>query len=544
MANLEGQQQYILPEGTRRTVGRDAQRMNILVAYAVAQAVRSTLGPKGMDKMLIDDLGDITITNDGATILDEMNVEHPAAKILVEVAKTQDNEVGDGTTTAAVLAGYMLKEAGELLDKGIHPTIILKGYREATKKAHEFINELGMRASLANKELLKKVAATSMTGKGSENYKSKLADIVVSAIEQVAETSEGKITIDTDAVKIEKKAGGSVENTELIKGIVIDKERVHPGMPTKIDNAKIALLNVAIEVKETETDAQIRITDPSQMEAFIMQEEKLLRDMVDKIKASGANVVFCQKGIDDLAQHFLAKEGIFAVRRVKKSDMEKLSKATGARIVTNIHDLSSEDLGESGLVEEKKVGDEKMVFVSKCKDPKAVTILVRGGAEHVVDEVERAIVDAIGSVTSAIEDGIVVVGGGAIEVAAAKKLRAFAQKIGGKEQLAIEKFADALEVIPFTLAESAGMDPIDTIVELRSKHEDPDNGKYYGVDVMEGRVDDMYAKDVIEPAKVKKQALSSASEAVELILRIDDIIAAKGGSKGSPDLGDTGDMGY
>ncbi len=529
---LSGQPVLILPEGTQRVVGRDAQRVNIMVARAVANAVKSTLGPKGMDKMLVDELGDIVVTNDGATILEEMNVEHPAAKMMVEIAKTQDKEVGDGTTTAVVIAGELLGKAEELLDKKIHPTVIIKGYRMAAEKAIELLDGIAMDVKPDDEETLKKLAITSMTGKGVEEAREKLAEIVVKAVKQVAETENGKTIIDTDYIKIEKKQGGDLEDTELINGIIIDKERVHPGMPRVVKDAKIALINAPIEVKETETDAEIRITSPEQLQAFLDQEEKMLREMVDKIKASGANVVFCQKGIDDLAQHFLAKEGILAVRRVKKSDMEKLAKATGATIVTSIKDLSEKDLGYAGKVEERKISGENMVFVENCKDPKAVTILVRGGTEHVVDEAERALNDAIGVVSSAMEDGKIVTGGGSPEVALALKLRDYAKTVGGREQLAIEAFANALEIIPTTLAESAGMDPIDTLVELRAKQEKEKNS-HLGIDVFEGKIADMKEANVLEPMRVKKQAISSASEAAEMILRIDDIIAASKKSSGN-----------
>ncbi len=525
MVELQRQPVIFLGEGAQRVVGRDAQRLNILVARAVANVVRTTLGPKGMDKMLVDELGDITITNDGATILQEMSIEHPAGKIMVEVAKTQDDEAGDGTTTAVVLAGELLANAEKLLDQEIHPSVIIKGYRMAADKAVEILKEIGDKVSFDDDETLKEIAMTAMTGKATE-AREKLAEIVVNAIKLVAEDRGDKIVIDTDQIKIEKKQGGSLSDTQLVKGIVIDKERVHPQMPRRVEKAKIALINSALEVKETETDARINITSPEQLQAFIEQEERMIKEMVDKIVEAGANVVFCQKGIDDLAQHFLAKAGILAVRRVKKSDMEKLARATGAKIVTRIEDLSPEDLGEAELVEERKVAGEAMIFVEGCKNPKSVTILVRGGAEHVVDEAERAIRDAIGAVTSAIESGYVLAGGGAPEMAVATKLRDYAQSVGGKEQLAIEAFADALEVIPRTLAETAGMDPVDTIVKLRAIHKNQKDGKYYGVDVFAGEIANMKEKKVIEPLKVKAQAIMSASEAAQLILRIDDIIAA------------------
>ncbi len=530
MVDIQRQPVVFLGEGAQRVVGRDAQRLNILVARAVANVVRTTLGPKGMDKMLVDELGDITITNDGATILQEMSIEHPAGKIMVEVAKAQDEEAGDGTTTATVLAGELLGNAERLLDQEIHPSIIIKGYRMAAEKAVELLDEIGDKISIDDEEVLKKIAMTSMTSKITES-REKLAKMVVDAIKMVAEEYDGKIVIDIDQIKIEKKQGGSMSDTELVRGIVIDKERVHPQMPKRVENAKIALINSALEVKETETDAKIQITSPDQLQAFIEQEEMMLKEMVDKIKASGANVVFVQKGIDDLAQHYLAKAGILAVRRVKKSDMEKLARATGAKIVTRVEDLSADDLGEAELVEERKISGESMIFVEGCKNPKAVTILVRGGAEHVVDEAERALKDAIGAVASAIESGAVVAGGGAPEMELAIRLRDYAQTVGGKEQLAIEAFADALEVIPRTLAETAGMDPIDTVVRLRSKHAKEKDGKYYGVDVFAADIANMKEKNVLEPVKVKKQAIMSASEAARLILKIDDIIAATKKSK-------------
>ena len=524
MAQLTGGQQQqqpvlILPEGTSRYLGRDAQRMNILAGKVLAETIRTTLGPKGMDKMLVDSLGDIVVTNDGVTILKEMDIEHPAAKMLVEVAKTQEDEVGDGTTTAVTIAGDLLKKAEELLDMDIHPTIIAMGYRQAAKKAQEILDSIAISAS--DKDTLVKVAMTAMTGKGTEKARKPLAELVVEAVKQVEENGE----VDKDHIKIEKKEGGSVDDSMLVQGVIIDKERVHPGMPKKVENAKIALLNCPIEVKETEVDAEIRITDPSQMQAFIEQEEKMIKDMVDKIVSTGVNVLFCQKGIDDLAQHYLAKAGVLAVRRVKKSDIEKLSKATGAKIVTNIEDLSEEDLGNAGRVVEKKISGEEMIFVEECKEPKAVTILVRGSTEHVVSEVERAIEDAIGVVSATVEDGKVVAGGGAPEVEIAKRLKDYSESISGREQLAVAAFAEALEVVPKTLAENAGLDSIDTLVDLRAAHEE---SPYMGLDVFEGEVVDMKEAGVLEPHRVKKQAIQSAAEAAEMILRIDDMIAAKG----------------
>ncbi|NOY10991.1 MAG: thermosome subunit, partial [Archaeoglobi archaeon] len=538
MATLQGQPVLILKEGTQRTVGRDAQRMNILAARVIAEAVRSTLGPKGMDKMLVDSLGDVVITNDGVTILKEIDVEHPAAKMVVEIAKTQENEVGDGTTTAVVIAGELLKRAEELLDNEIHPTVIANGYRLAAEKAMEILKEIAIDVSKEDEETLKKIASTAMTGKGAEVAIDKLSEIVVKAVKAVAEESNGKIEVDTDNIKIEKRTGASVEETELIEGIVLDKEVVHPGMPKKVKNAKILVFNGALEVKETETDAKINITDPEMLQKFIEQEEKMIKDMVDKIAEAGANVVFCQKGIDDLAQYYLAKAGILAVRRVKKSDIEKIAKACGAKILTDLRDISSEDLGEAELVEEKKIGDEKMVFVTGCKNPKAVTILVRGGTEHIVDEIARGIEDALKVVAVALEDGKVVAGAGAPEIELSLRLKEWAPSLGGREQLAAEAFAAALEIIPKTLAENAGLDPIDVLVDLKAEHEK--GNKYAGVDVETGKVVDMKEAGVLEPLRIKTQAIESATEVAVMLLRIDDVIAAKELSKGKEDEGDEG----
>ena len=521
-----GQQVLILPEGTNRFLGRDAQRMNILAGKVLAETVRTTLGPKGMDKMLVDSLGDIVVTNDGVTILKEMDIEHPAAKMLVEVAKTQEDEVGDGTTTAVIIAGELLKKAEGLLDQDIHPTIIAMGYRQAAEKAQEILNVISIDAD--DRETLLKVAMTAMTGKGTEKAREPLAKLVVTAVKQVEEDKE----IDSDHIKIDKKDGATIDDSALVQGVIIDKERVHPGMPSKVDDAKIALLNSAIEVKETEVDAEIRITDPSQMQAFIEQEERMIKDMVDKIEDAGANVLFCQKGIDDLAQHYLSKAGIMAVRRVKKSDMEKLSKATQATVVTNIEDLTLDDLGEAGVVRERKISGDEMIFVEECKDPKAVTLLVRGSTEHVVDEIERAVEDAIGVVAATVEDGKVVAGGGAAEIAIARGLKEYADTISGREQLAVAAFAEALEVVPKTLAENAGLDSIDSLVDLRAAHE---KSLYMGLDVFKGGVRDMYKGGVIEPRRVKKQAIQSAAEAAEMILRIDDVIASSSSGRPGPE---------
>lgn len=532
-ATLGGKPVLILADGTRRTIGRDAQRMNIMAARVIAEAVRTTLGPRGMDKMLVDTLGDVIITNDGVTILKEMEVEHPAAKMMVEVAKTQDDLVGDGTTTAVIIAGELLKEAEKLIDQSIHPTIIAIGYRMAAEKAQEILNQIAMPVSIEDEKTLKQIAMTAMTGKKAESAREYLAGLVVKAVKQIADKVGDRYVVDVDYVGVEKKPGKSTFDSEFVEGVIIDKERVHPGMPNRVKDAKIALLDAALEIKKTETDAEIRIQDPSQLRAFIEEEEHILKEMVDKIVATGANVVICQKGIDDIAQHYLAKAGIYAVRRAKKSDMEKLARATGGRVVTSLDELTSEDLGAAGLVEETKIGEDKMTFVRQCKNPKAVGILIRGGSEHVVDEVERALHDALCVVAAAVEDGKVVVGGGAPEVELAKELRSFAQSVGGKEALAINAFANAVEVVPKTLAENAGLDAIDVLVELRAKHDKP-KGKTYGIDVYTGKVVDMKELGVYEPLRTKTQAIKSASEASIMVLRIDDVIAASKKETPSP----------
>lgn len=522
---------FILPEGSQRTTGRSAQRANIMAAKAVAETVRTTLGPKGMDKMLVDNLGDIVITNDGVTILEEMNVEHPAAKMIVEVAKTQEDEIGDGTTTAVVIAGELLKKAEDLLEMDVHPTIVVRGYRIAAEKALEILNRMAEPITDKDTDMLEKIAMTAMTGKGAEKAKELLSKLAVKAVRDVADTKDGKLAVNKDNIKIEKKVGGAVEDSELVEGIILDKEKVHPGMADVVKNAKVVLIDVAVEVKSTETEAKIQITDPSQLQGFIDMEEKILREKVDKIAKSGANVIFCQKGIDDLAQHFMAKRGMYAVRRVSKSDMEKLARATGAKISTSLDDLSASDLGSAGVVEAKKVGDEDMTFVKECKNAKAVTILIRGGTEHVADEVKRAIEDAIGDVASALTSGKVVSGAGATETELAMQLRRFAESLSGREQLAVKAFAEAVEIIPKTLAENSGLDPIDLMTELKAQH---DKGKKWaGIDVFTGKVMDAWKEGVLEPLKVKTQAISSASEVAGMILRIDDVIASgKSESKG------------
>jgi thermosome len=518
---------FILPEGYQRTTGKSAQRTNIQAAKLVAETVRTTLGPKGMDKMIVDSIGDVTITNDGVTILEEMNIEHPSAKMIVEVAKTQENEVGDGTTTAVVLAGELLKNAEALLDQEVHPTVLAKGYRMAAEKAQEILEKMAEPISIKDHDLLRKIAITAMTGKGAEASKDVLADLAVKAILQVAEIENGKVYINRDDIKLEKKVGDRVEHSELVQGVVIDKERVHSGMPRHIKNAKIALIDSAVEIKNTEIEAKIQITDPNQLQAFLQQEEKMLKGMVEKIASSGANAVFCQKGIDDIAQHFLAKRGIYAARRVKKSDMEALSRATGAKIITNLDELGKDDLGFAGLVEEQKIGDEEMSYVKDCKNPKSVTILIRGGTEHVIDEVKRAMEDAIGDIAAALKTGRIVAGAGATEIELARGLQKFANSLSGREQLAVQAFANAVEIIPRTLAENAGIDPIDILTELKAAH---DKGqKWAGIDVFSGKVVDAWKRGVIEPLKIKTQAVSSAAEVAQMILRIDDVISGTSG---------------
>ncbi len=536
MPRIGGTPILVMSEDAERQKGKGAQESNIAAGKQVSEIVKTTLGPKGMDKMLVDEIGDIVVTNDGATILDEMDIEHPAGKMLVEVSQTQDTETGDGTTTAVVIAGELLDQAKELLDQDIHPSLIIKGYKIAQEKAIEYLGEVSQEVTIDDEEILKNVCATSMKSKATAIGKEEvLAELIVKAVKQVADEKNGEYRIDKDNIKIETVEGGNLENSELIDGIVIDKERVHSNMPSQHKNPKIALINSPIEVKETETDAEIQITDPEQLEGFLEQEENMLREMVDKIEDKGIDVIFCQKGIDDTAQHYLAKRGITAVRRVKKSDMKKMARATGASIVSSIDDLTSEDLGNAENVEERRMGDSEMTFVEGCPKARAVTILVRGGTEHVVEEAERAVVDGIGALTCAIETGEVVTGGGAIETQLAMKLKDYADRIGGREQLAIERFAEALESIPTILARSAGMDPIDTLVNLRSKHSSGEHR--YGVNVLEGQVENMENLKVTDPAKVKEQAISSGSEAANTILRIDDIISSSGGgdeSGGAP----------
>lgn len=536
-----GQPVLILKEGTARRRGKDAQRNNIMAARIISEVLRSTLGPRGMDKMLIDGLGDITITNDGAAILDEIEVEHPAAKMIVEVAKTQDDMVGDGTTTAVVLAGELLRRAEELLNQNIHPTVIVSGYRKASNTAIKTLNKIGITVDLKDSETLKKVASTAMASKAVGAAREHLADIAVSAVKQITERRGDKNVADIDQIQIIKKEGKSLFDTQLVSGMIIDKEIVHPGMSKRLKNAKIALLDCPLEIEKTEFSAEIRIKEPTQMKAFLNQENRMIREMVEKIKTSGANVVLCQKGIDDMAQHFLAKEGILAARRVKQSDMEKLARATGGRVITHIDDLKPQDLGKAGLVEERKVGEDKMIFVEDCKNPKSVAILIRAGLERMVDEAERAMNDALSVISDVIEHNKIVAGGGAIESEIAKHLRDYAPKVGGREQLAIEAFADSIEIIPKTLAENAGLESIDILVGLRAAHEKA-KGHLMGVNVFTGKIVDMYANGVIEPESVKEQALKSAAEASSMILRIDDVIAStKPKAGGTPEPGGYGE---
>jgi thermosome len=524
---LGGQPIVILREGATRNRGQEAQNNNFAAARAVAAAVRSTLGPKGMDKMLIDSMGDITITNDGVTILKEMDIEHPAAKMMVEIAKTQDAEVGDGTTTAVVIAGELLKNAEGLLAQSVHPTVIAEGYRMAASKALVMLDAFAITVKPSDIVMLKKIAETALTGKNAEVSKDKLCDIIVKAITFVTDPDG---TVDIAHISVEKKVGGSVDDTSLIEGMVIDKERAHPSMPKSVKNAKILLLNAALEFKKTEVNAKINISTPGQAQAFLDEEEHMVHTMVNKVVESGATVLFCQKGIDDVAQHYLAKAGILAFRRLKKSDIENLARATGANIVNSIDAITSKDLGNAGLVEERKVSGDEMVYVSKCKDPKAVSIIVRGGTEHVVDELERAIHDALMVVSVVIEGKKIVAGGGAPETELSLQLRRYASQEGGRVQLAIEAFAAALEVIPRSLAENAGLDPIDMLVAIRAAHEA--GKKNFGLDVFQGKPVDMLKAGVVEPLRVKTQAISSAAEAAVMILRIDDVIASS--QSGSP----------
>ena len=530
---------FILKDGTQRTRGRSAQSNNIAAAKAVADAVRSTLGPKGMDKMLVDSMGDVVITNDGATILKEMDIDHPAAKMIIEVAKTQEQHCYDGTTTAVVLSGELLKRSEDLIDQNVHPTVICEGFRLAAEKAVELLDSHGISTDNDDKVLLE-VAKTALTGKSAGAVKSFMADICVRAVNAVGIVEDDERIIDLSDIKVEKRQGGSIKDSSLIDGIILDKERVHAGMPRSLGDAKIALVNSAIEVKKTEVDAKIQITDPNQLAQFLEEEENYIRGLVTKIQGSGANVLVCQKGIDELAQHYMAKAGIMAIRRAKKSDMEALSKATGGKIVTNLDDLTASDLGHAAKVEEKKIGESNMTFITGCPQAKSVSVLLRGGTEHVVDEIRRAFDDAVGVVSVAWEDGAVLTGGGSVLAALSRDLRTFAETVGGLEQMAIEAFASALEIVPRTLAENAGLDPVTTLIELRKAH--ADGASHTGINVYEGGVIDMKSKNVLEPMRVVEQAIQSATETAIMILRIDDVISSKGVPMGD-DMGGMGGMG-
>jgi thermosome len=530
---LGGTPIILLREGGERAKGREAQSANISAAKAVAAAVRTTLGPKGMDKMLVDSLGDVVITNDGVTILKEMDIESPAAKMMVEVAKTVDSEAGDGTTTSVVLGGELLKKAEDLLEQELHPAVIALGYRLAAENAREVLNEIAIDIAIDDDEELRKVAQTAITGKSAEASRDFLADIAIKAVKAVTEeTATGKKVVDVDNINVEKKVGGRMGETELVQGMALDKEIVHPGMPQKIKNAKIALINASLEVKKTETSAEVKIRSADQLKSFLAEEERMMRRLAERIKESGANVVICQKGIDDLVQHYLAKDGIMAVRRAKKSDLEKLEKATGGNIVSTVEDLTKSDLGHAGLVEERKISGDKMLFIEQCKNPHAVSILIRGGTEHVVDEVDRSLHDTLRVLGSIIEDGKAVAGGGSVETELALKLRDYGASLKGREQLAVEKFAEAMEIIPRTLAENSGLDPIDKLVALKAAHERGE--KYAGLDVYTGKIVDMRANNVIEPLRTKRQAVQSAAEAAIMILKIDDVIASKKGMPAPP----------
>lgn len=515
---------YIMPEDAQRMLGRDAQRNNILAARVLAETVKTTLGPKGMDKMIVDSAGNVIVTNDGATILQEMEIEHPVAKMIVEVARTQEKEVGDGTTTAVMLAGKLLENAEKLLDQKIHPETITHGYRMAAEKAQQILKELAVEVS--SEEELLKIAQTAMTGKGAEYVKEKFDKIIVNSVKLIS--TDGKINLED--IKFEKQKGRAMEDTELIEGIVLDKERVSLDMPSRIEKAKIALIDAPLEIKTLDIETKISISSPEQFQGFINQEDTMLHSMVDQLARVGANVVICQKGIDDVAQFYLAKQGIYALRRVAKSDMQKLAKATGAKIVSNLRELTESELGYSAIVEEVRSGEEAFTYIRGCRNPKALTILIRGGTEHVIDEIERALKDALGDVSAVLKDSKVVAGGGAVEIELAKRLREFAKTLKGREQLAAEAFASAMEFVPITLAENAGFDPLDILTELKVSHES--GNRHMGLNLFTGKVEDMMYAGVIEPLKVKTQAVASASEVAIMILRIDDIIASGKKSSG------------
>ena len=528
----------ILREGGKREKGKSAVSNNIMAARAIADAVRSTLGPRGMDKMLVDSMGDVVITNDGVTILKEVEVEHPAAKMMVEVAKAQDQEVGDGTTSAVILAGELLKRSEELIEQNVHPTVITQGFRLAAEKALEILDNIGEKVTLEDRDTLRQLAMTSMSSKSASGSKELLARIAVDAVKAVTEKRNGGFVADIDNIQLTKKQGGAVEDSILVQGIIVDKEAVHSSMPKRIEKARVALLDCALEIKKTEVDAKINIRETGRMQAFLAEEEKNLKKMADRIKESGATVVFCQKGIDDLVQYYLAKAKIYAARRCKRSDIEKLAKATGGKIVSRLDDISKDDLGRAGIVEERRIGDDRMTFVMECEDPKAVSILLRGGTEHVVDEMERSLHDALSVIAAAIEDGKICTGGGSAAMEVALGLRDFASTIGGREQMAIQMFADAMEIVPRVLAENAGLDPINILIELRKAHKSGQRNA--GVNVFTGKIVNMREENVIEPVRLGKQAIQSATEAASMILRIDDVIAAK--SSGAPGGGKTPKM--
>ncbi len=526
----------LMPEDIQRIMGKDAQRNNIWAAKMVSDIVKTTLGPKGMDKMLVSPTNDIIVTNDGVTILNEMQIEHPAAKMMVEIAKTQESEVGDGTTTAVMIAGKLLENAEKLLDKKIHPTVITKGYRLAAYKAQEILNEVAYKITSENEDVLKQIAMTAMTGKGAEDSKEKLAEIILSAVKQVQKNGN----VDLSDIKIEKSKGDSIGDTELISGIVFDKEKISHDMPTRVENARIALIDFPLELKNPEIDTKISISTPEQLQNFLLQEERDIKNMVEKIKSTGANVIFCQKGIDEFAQYLLTKGGIYASRRVARSDMEKLSKATGGKLVSNLNEISSSELGNAQIVEEVKHGEDTLTYVRGCPNPKALTILIRGGTEHVLDEIERAIKDGLGDVICSLKSGLIVPGGGAVEMELSKRLREFSQGLSGREQLAVEEFASALEFIPITLAENAGLDPIDILTELKSRH---DSGEINaGLNLFTNKIENAIEAKIIEPLKIKSQAINSATDVATMILRIDDVIASSSSSSSSmgmpPAMGD------
>ena len=523
----------VLKEGTGRTTGREALKNNIMAAKIVAESVKTTLGPCGMDKMLVTSMGDVAITNDGATIMKELDVQHPAAKMLVEVAKAQDNEVGDGTTTAVILAGELLSNAEGLIDKNVHPTVIIDGFRKASEKAQEILDQIAIPISIDDDKTLREVAITSLSSKGISVAKDHFAKIIVDAVKQVSEKVDAKYKADIDLIKVVKKHGKSLDETELVKGMVIDKEVASSQMPKIIDGAKIALLNAKMEIEKTEFDAKINIESPDQMQLFLDEEERMLKDMVTSVTKAGANVVFCEKGIDDIALHFLGKAWVLAVKSVSSSDIEKLSRATDAKIVASVTDLTADVLGKAKRVEEVKIGDDKLIYIRDCKNPKAVTVVIRGASNHVIDEAERSLHDGLCVVRNAVEDGKVVAGGGAPEAELAKNLRAYAVKVGGREQLAVEAYAEAVEAIPLTLAENAGLDPIDIMVALRAEHEKPDS-KNFGIEVSTGKIKNMLDLMVIDPLRVKQQVIKSATEATNMILKIDDLISVKGGGKMPP----------